>query len=157
MDFIGWGTQLLYNYGLIGVFLISVLSASSIMVYLPGWTLIVLAGHIYNPLLVGFIAALGYTVGETTAFLFGRGGNYLIEKKHLAKLDKIKEWFQKHGFVMLPVFAVIPPLPLDLLSFVAGTLKYDIRKFWAGVFLGELVKCLAYAYAGYYGINLLFF
>jgi uncharacterized membrane protein YdjX (TVP38/TMEM64 family) len=157
MSFITWGTGLVYSYGLIGVFIIAMLSASTIMVVLPGWVLIVLAGHIYPPFLVGVVGALGYVVGETSAYLLGRGGNYIIEKKHLARLDKIKGWFQKRGFVMLPVFAMIPPLPLDLLSVVAGTLKYDLKKFWLGVFLGELVKCMAYAYAGYYGIRILGF
>jgi membrane protein DedA with SNARE-associated domain len=42
-------------------------------------------------------------------------------------------------------------------SIVAGTLKYDLKKFWLGVFIGELIKCMIYAYAGFYGIKILGF
>lgn len=157
MDFVSWGTSIIHSYGLIGVFLISLVSASTVMVMVPGWVLVTLAGHIYPPFLVGLVAALGYTLGETTAYFLGRGGNYIIEKKKLASLDKIKEWFKKHGFIVLPVFAAIPPMPMDLLSFVAGTLKYDFKRFLLGVFIGELAKCMAYAYLGYYGIKILGF
>lgn len=155
MDFVTWGSGLIYSYGLVGLFLISVLTTSTVMIILPGWVLVILAGHIYNPLLVAVVAALGYTVGESSAYLVGRGGNYIIEKKKLARLDKIKSWFKEKGFIILPIFAAVPFLPLDFVSIAAGTLKYDIKKFWLGVFIGEFVKCLAYAYIGYFGINLL--
>lgn len=155
MGFLAWGSGIIYSYGLIGLFFLCVLTTSTVMVILPSWVLVMLAGHIYPPFLVGIIAALGYMVGETSAYLVGRGGNYIIEKKKLARLDRIKGWFKKKGFVLFPIFAAIPGMPLDLLSIVAGTLRYDIRKFWLGVFLGELVKCMAYAYAGFYGISIL--
>jgi uncharacterized membrane protein YdjX (TVP38/TMEM64 family) len=156
VDFIAWGSGIIASYGLIGLFVMCVITASTVILYAPGWMFVILAGHFYNPFLVGLVAALGYTVGETTSYLVGRGGNYFLEKKKSVHLEKVQGWFKKHGFILFPLFAA-GPLPVDLLGIVAGTLKYDIRKFWLGVFLGEIIKCTAYAFAGYYGFKVLGF
>jgi uncharacterized membrane protein YdjX (TVP38/TMEM64 family) len=153
IDFVAWGNGVFYTYGLFGLFILSVIVSSSILLYMPGFLFVMLAGHYYPPLVVGLVAAVGYTLGETTSYLLGRGGNYILEKKNLARLDKVEGWLNKHGFLLFAVFAAVPFFPTDLLGIVAGTLKYDLKKYWLGTFIGELIKCTAFAYIGNLGLE----
>ncbi len=153
IDFTIWGQGLIQSYGLIGLFVICMVASASVMVILPGWAFIIAAGYFYNPLVVALVAALGSTIGEYTSYLVGRGGNYLFGKNR-EWLRKIEDWFAKKGFILFPIFAA-GPLPMDLLGIVAGAAKYDVWKFFAGVFIGKLIKSLVLAYMGYAGLMIL--
>ncbi len=159
IDFATWGTSIIQSYGLLGLFVVSVISNSSILVVLPGWMFIMLAASYFNPIVVAVVAALGSTLGESTSYLVGRGGHYIAakkikDKKKLRYLDKVEGWFKMHGFILLPIFGA-GPLPMDLLGIVAGTLEYKWWKYFLGVFIGKLVKCLVLAYLGYTGYMIL--
>jgi hypothetical protein len=52
------------QYGYIGLFLISILSSSSIIIPVPGWFIIATMGTVLNPVLVGIISAIGGTIGR---------------------------------------------------------------------------------------------
>jgi membrane protein YqaA with SNARE-associated domain len=153
VDFVAWGNTVLTNYGLLGLFIISLVTSASMLLFTPGALFVVIAGKMYNPLIVALVAALGSTIGEYTSYFLGLGGNYILEKKHVSIYERIKEWFKKHGFILFPIFAA-GPLPMDLLSIVAGTLKYDVKLFFLGVFIGKFIRCLALAYLGYYVLDL---
>ena len=58
-------------YGYLGIFLISIITCSSIVVPVPGWILVATLGAILNPILVGVVSGIGGTIGEMTGYLFG--------------------------------------------------------------------------------------
>jgi len=154
VDLIGWGQGLIQSYGLLGLFFIVLITSASVIVAVPGWMFVIIAGYFYHPLAVALVAAVAGTLGEYTSYLLGRGGNYIIEKKKIANLEKIEGWFKKYGFILFPIFAA-GPLPFDILGIIAGTLKYDVWKFFLGTFIGKLIKGLVLAYMGYAGLAIL--
>ena len=64
----------LEGYGYLGVFLISIITCSSIVVPVPGWILVATFGAVLNPILVGVVSGIGGTIGEMTGYLLGYGG-----------------------------------------------------------------------------------
>jgi membrane protein YqaA with SNARE-associated domain len=69
--------------GYLGVFLVSVISTSTIFLPTPLYLIIITSSSLgMNPFLVAFFSGLGMTIGELTGYFMGLGGNLIIIKKH---------------------------------------------------------------------------
>ncbi len=151
---------LIAAFGYAGVFLASLIGNASIILPLPSAIIIFFAGKILDPLLVGVVAAIGGAIGEMTAYALGAGGNYLAEKKKMARKKGLaawftrgNAWFRKHnGFLIVFAFSVVP-LPHDVIGIICGAIKYDWKKFFAATLLGKIILYTAIAYAGFYGVE----
>jgi membrane protein YqaA with SNARE-associated domain len=84
----------------------------------------------YNIYLLLFFATIGNSLGSIFNYFLGlKGEEYLIRKKLLSEkmILKSKNYFDKYGFYCL-LFSWLPIIG-DPLTFVAGILKYDLKKF----------------------------
>ena len=84
----------LKGYGYLGIFLISVLGNATIILPVPVILTAFVGGGVYNPLLVGFITALGATIGEMTGYLAGLAGQVVVSKEK--RLQKIDGWMHQY-------------------------------------------------------------
>ncbi len=136
----------LESYGYLGIFLISLLGNATIVLPVPVILTAFLGGGIFNPLVVGVVASLGATIGELTGYMAGISGRGLIENK--GKIEKVKNWMSKHGLWTLFVLAVIPNPLFDLAGIVAGATRIPVYKYLIVVWLGKLIKFLAFSFLG---------
>ena len=142
--------EFLLTWGYIGVFILSLVGTATLFLPLPVDGIIFALGSKLNPWLLGIIAGIGMSLGELTAYYAGYLGTVLVEKRrHLEKIDKIRDVFQKYGFFTIPLFA-FTPLPFDLIGIFCGVIKYDVRKFFIGTLLGKTPRALILALAGNY-------
>lgn len=84
----------------------------------------------YNIYLLLLFATLGNVFGSCVNYYFGlKGEEFLEEKNYLKKqkLQKYKNFFDKYGSFSLLLSWV--PIIGDPLTFIAGILKYDFKKF----------------------------
>ena len=98
----------------------------------------------YNIYLLLFFATIGNSLGSIFNYFLGlKGEKYLIRKKLLSEkmILKLKNYFDKYGFYCL-LFSWLPIIG-DPLTFVAGILKYDLKKF---VIIITLAKFLRYLF-----------
>jgi membrane protein YqaA with SNARE-associated domain len=140
-------------YGYIGVFIISVLTSSSIIIPVPGWILIATMGAILNPVLVGIISGIGGTLGEVTGYLFGYGGRLAIE--HVGIYSRMVGWMQRWGSLTIFVLALIPNPLFDIAGATAGLLRFPLWKFFLIGAAGRIPKHILFAYIGVWGAHLL--
>ncbi len=155
--------HLVNTFGLLGVFLSTLIGSATIFLPLPSFAFVVIAGSFYNPFLVGIVAGIGSAIGELTGYAVGYGA-VRIKYKHKNRQNKVKHknwlsllqtWFdRKLGFLLIVVFAATP-LPDDIIGIFCGAIRYDIRKFFAATLIGKLILFLALAYAGFYGMEFL--
>jgi membrane protein YqaA with SNARE-associated domain len=82
-------------YGLVGIFLISVLGNATIILPVPVVLTAFVGGSVYNPILVSVITALGPTIGELTGYLAGLSGQEIVLENE--KAQKIKFWYKVGG------------------------------------------------------------
>jgi len=140
---------LLNSFGYLGIFLISLISTSTIFLPAPLYLIIVAASAIgMNPFLVAFFSAIGMAIGELTSYFIGLGGNKLLEEKHKKGVKKFERLFKKYGFVAIVITAFIP-FPFDIVGISAGLGRYEIKKFLLAVFIGRFFKAILLAYLGY--------
>jgi membrane protein YqaA with SNARE-associated domain len=84
----------------------------------------------YNIYLLLFFATFGNTFGSVVNYFLGKKGEEFLEKKSLVKskyIKKSKNYFQKYGFLTL--FLSWMPIIGDPITFIAGVLKYNFKKF----------------------------
>lgn len=144
---------LLKTYGYGGVFLINLISSSSVIFPLPTIALIFASGSVLNPILVGLFGGLGAAIGEMTAYLVGVGGKRLIEKKWKNSMNNIRMLFAKYGGFFIIIGFSLTPFPFDIIGIFSGTIKYPPKKFFLAALIGKILLYSLVSYAGSYSIN----
>lgn len=141
------------KWGYLGVFIVSLISSSSVLFPLPGFIVIFTFGAVFNPFLVALFGALGATTGSITGYLVGLGGKEILKNKYGKKLKKIKKEFAKYKGPLWIIVLNASPLPEDIVSIFCGVIKYDFRKFIIATFIGQMILCLILAYSGFYSVH----
>lgn len=97
----------------------------------------------YDIYLLLFFATLGNSLGSILNYYLGlKGEEYLIEKKLLKEkyIDISKRYFDKYGFLSI-LFAWVPIIG-DPITFIAGVLKYDFKKFVILIIISKFSRYL---------------
>ena len=138
-------------YGYLGAFLVSAISAATIIVPVPGLIVVFTLGAVLNPWLVGIISGIGGTVGELTGYLLGYSGGAAI--KNMKLYQRLEGWMRRWGGITILVLAAIPNPIFDVAGAVAGALHYPLWKFCLYGGIGRIFKHTLVAFAGAWGID----
>jgi len=170
-------TAFINTFGYLGIFLISMVGSGIGVIPLPSFVVVIAAGAILDPILVGLSAGFGAAIGELVAYVLGLGilyGHSRLKKRRRMKREAMKEsrrlgfwrkWFsvkrlrkffhhKYYGPAVIFIFAVTP-LPDKIIGFVCGAIKYDAKKFFLFTLIGKIILHIILAYIGFYGIDIL--
>lgn len=155
------------NYSLLGMFIISFLAGSLLSltaIPVPYWLFVftlptVLAARwgIMAPVGVGLTSAFGATLGHLPTFMIGYGGSKITQTissriSHRLYHQAI-EWAKRHGaWASFLTSAIFNPFHLPM-TVAIGALHFPPPKYLLYSFLGNCVKSLFLAFAGYFGLN----
>lgn len=142
------------SIGYPGVWLISWVGASSIILPVPGLAAVCVGaspGVGLVPLYVGLLAASAEATGEMTGYLAGISGSGFVEKNRF--YPWFREWLTKHGGKSIFLLAVLPNPLFDLLGIAAGAVRYPAYKFFIIVLIGKSIKSTGIAYGCYFGVT----
>ncbi len=145
--------QELAAYGYAAVFLVGLLSNATIILPIPGLAVSSVLGGVFNPWLVGVVAGIGQALGELSGYLLGYSGQTLVANRPI--YGRIQGWMRRYGVWVIFVLAVIPNPVFDVGGMMAGALRFPVWKFLSSCAAGKIVKNIAFALAGYYGIEAL--
>ncbi len=140
------------DIGYPAVFLISFLSSASVFLPLPGPLVALVGGSILSPVPVALLAALGAALGELTSYAVGYGGHAVAQNARPYKT--VSGWMRKRGWPILFLLAAIPNPVFDAAGIAAGVLRYPVWLFFVVVLAGQIVKFMAFAFAGALGLPL---
>lgn len=136
------------SFGLLGIFLINLISSITLFLPAPGIATVVAGGFLYNPLIVALVAAFGSSIGDFVAYILGRSGKEVLLKKKSFWYNIFKETFHKYGAIFIILFAMIPNPVFDAIGLVAGLFSYSPRRFFLYVFVGRFLRNLLLAGVG---------
>lgn len=108
----------------------------------------------YSIYLLLFFASMGNTLGSLINYFIGLKGEQYLEKKAYLKKEKIlkyKKYFDKYGAYSL-LFSWLPIIG-DPLTFIAGVLKYDLKKFIILVFIAKTSRYIFLILASLFYFN----
>jgi len=143
----------LQSYGYLGVFIISLLAGSIMVLPIPYVAVVFTMGGVLNPALVGGASGLGASVGAVTIYLAGYGGHSLFRNYNDAIYSRLVDWTRRRGSLAVFIMsAVFNPLFIPM-AITMGMLRFRLWKFFLLCWAGNTVKSLAIAYAGYLGLR----
>ncbi|MGB7784810.1 MAG: TVP38/TMEM64 family protein [Salinimicrobium sp.] len=114
------------------------------LIIFPSWLPIIVGvvaygfwwGILINLIGVGIASTLGYHIGKRLKGVF-------ISKE---KLEKMDYWISNYGFGTVILFRTSPFFSNDAISFIAGILKMDFKKFMLATYCGMIPLSIAVAY-----------
>jgi uncharacterized membrane protein YdjX (TVP38/TMEM64 family) len=119
------------------------------------YTVGIIGGFIYGPLIGGVLNWIGRIVGHTIAFFiskkFGRNKvERFLSKEDLQKLDKLLAGNKDSSPQTMILFFIyfLPLFPDDEVSYVAGVSKMKYKMFFWANFFGHLGGAFSLAYIG---------
>jgi len=149
------------QYGYLGIFFISLLGATSVIIPIPSSVVIFIlgglpgpSGFLFEPLFIAVAAGSGAAIGELSGYLIGLGGRKVIGEKYKKKMDILMKLFQRFGPIVIFAFA-LTPLPDDLLFIPLGVMRYKILNAFIPALLGKFLSNLIIAYAGRLSIGII--
>ena len=139
------------GYGYLGAFLISMMSAATIIIYVPAVPVIfTLGGVLPYPIFVGLAAGLGEAIGELTGYYAGRGGHTFFKERFTRLYSRIERWIRTRGYLTVFVSSAIFNPLFDLIGATAGAMRFPVWKFFLLCWAGKTLKGTAVACLGYY-------
>lgn len=144
-------------YGYVGAFFISVFGGATIIAPIPMTPVIFALGTVLNPWYVGLAAGIGETIGGLLIYMTGYGGGTAFTKSKHGKIqnayERMTRWIGKSGSLGIFVLsATINPLFYPA-ALAAGALRFKLWKFTVICLAGKIIKGMAVAFAGYYGLR----
>ena len=135
----------LSTYGYIGLFFISLISAASIVMPMPGAAAITGAGALLDPVLgipvpiiVGLVAGPAEAIGELTGYAAGYGGSPLLRERSF--YPRVKAWMERRGILTMFVLSSFPNPFVDIAGVAAGAVHMRLWHFFLGVVPGKILK-----------------
>ena len=150
--------HLLLSFGLIGVFLVSIVDSSFVPLPIPGITdimIVVLAAKHANLILLIGAASLGSFLGGAFSYQVGQSGGMAFLAKHVPPriFKRVCAWMEDHAILSVALPAILPPpMPLSPFVLAAGALNMSRNKFLTTFTVSRFLRhSIAAAIGVYYG------
>jgi membrane protein YqaA with SNARE-associated domain len=151
---IEWMTALAVQYEYFGIFLISLIGASSIFFPIPYTVVIFALGGVFEPVWIAVAAGIGSAVGEFSGYLLGFGGRRVIGEKYKKKMEFLMKLFDRFGPIVIFLFA-LTPLPDDLLFIPLGVIRYSLVRALIPALVGKICMNFIVAYSGRLSVEII--
>jgi len=148
--------HILLHFGVVGVFLISIVDSSFVPLPIPGITdimIIVLAAQHENWFVLILLATIGSALGGYFSHQVGHsGGMAFLEKRIPPRIFKrVTGWMEHHNILSVALPAILPPpMPLSPFVLAAGALNMSRDKFLATFTISRAIR---HAIAAWLGIH----
>ena len=143
------------QFGYLGAFVISVLAASTIIIYVPGVPVVFTLGGLLNPVYVGLAAGLGEAIGELTSYAAGYGGRGILQNRFQKFYSRVEGWLKQRGSLVLFISSAVFNPFFDFIGASAGALRFPLWKFFLVCWAGKTVKGMTVAFLGWWGLGLI--
>ncbi|HLC36057.1 MAG TPA: VTT domain-containing protein [archaeon] len=157
IDLIAITQDLVLRYGLIGLFVGSIVANASLFLVVPIDLVVLIVAGVFHPIVLALVVGIGAALGEFSGYIVGLGGREAlkkISKKDMDKISQIKDKLNSRGFILI-ILGAFTPFPFDIIGISAGIIRYDVYKFFLGAFIGKFFRYLLIAYAGIFGIAII--
>jgi uncharacterized membrane protein YdjX (TVP38/TMEM64 family) len=146
-----WFVNPIYLLGILGVLLfILIMAVQGLIVPLPSEIVLLATGMIWGLVLGGFMGVIGsMAAGLLCFYISKKGGRPLAEKFVGEKAINLADGFiHKYGTGAILVARFLPFIAFDPISYAAGLVDMDIKKYSIGTLVGSFPRAFFYSWLG---------
>ncbi|MCS7128607.1 MAG: VTT domain-containing protein [Sulfolobales archaeon] len=151
MDVVSYLRDLIASYGVLGIFLVSLLSNSMPYAFIPYLILILhYSAAVTDPavrLAITIASALGATIGKLVVYYVGRVTRVVLSDKARRATKIFSQIARRSLFIAILLFASLP-LPDDVLYIPLGLSSYNATAYVLAVLIGKLILTGTIVYFG---------
>ncbi len=146
--------HLFLSFGLVGLFLVSIVDSSFVPLPIPGVTdimVVLYAAQHANLFLLVTVATAGSALGGYLSYVIAQKGGMEFLEKHVPKriFRRVTGWMEHHAILAVALPAILPPpMPLSPFVLAAGALRMKFRTFITAFTLSRLVRHIIAAWLG---------
>jgi uncharacterized membrane protein YdjX (TVP38/TMEM64 family) len=114
-------------------------------------TYLVLAGMlVLPPVPLYALTIAGIVVSSAAVYYFAEAMRFdeFFERRYARKVSQLRSLLRRHELPIVILWSFFPLAPTDLVCYVCGALKVDLRKCLLGVVIGEGAICAIYIFMG---------
>ncbi|HYF82640.1 MAG TPA: TVP38/TMEM64 family protein [Clostridia bacterium] len=119
------------------------------LVFIPCGVLSALGGLLFGPLMGTAFTLIGLTAGAAITFYLARSlGKSWAERTLGHKYDRYEGYISKDSFYSIFLMRVVPILPFDVVSIIAGMSRARADKYILATLVGSLPGIFVYVFFG---------
>jgi uncharacterized membrane protein YdjX (TVP38/TMEM64 family) len=141
--------SMIVSYGPLGLLVVMVIQ--TIIAPIPSEALLMFAGIIgIDTFNIVFFGGSGLIIGSVIAFFLARWGGKPILSKMIGErwIGRVDRWVEKRGTKAIFITRLIPVIPFDLISYMAGITKLEFKNYLLATVLGAFPRALILAVIG---------
>lgn len=139
--------QRLGSLGYAGVFLVTLVASSALVLPVPYLATIFLAARSLDPTAVALVAGVAAALGELTGYALGASGRVLIHDRRW--MERLAKWRGLRTFLAVLTASFIPNPVFDVIGIAAGTIGLAPWRFVLASFIGKTLRFLLVAGVGH--------
>ena len=152
-----WFVNPIILLGIIGILLfLLIMAIQGLIVPIPSEIVLLAVGMIWGWFWGGLLGVAGSMLAGILCFYVSKkGGRPLAEKFiGISALEMADDLIEKHGMVAIILARSVPFVSFDAISYTAGLVDMDIKKYSIGTFIGTIPRAFFYSYLGSILINM---
>jgi uncharacterized membrane protein YdjX (TVP38/TMEM64 family) len=149
---VNWFINPIAMLGFVGILLfIGIMALQGLLIPIPSEIILLATGMIWGIWLGGVMGVIGSMAAASLCYYVSRkGGRPLAEKlvgqRALALADK---FIHKYGLWAIIIARLLPFVAFDPISYAAGVIDLDWKKYLIGSFIGSIPRAFFYYFLGY--------
>ena len=148
---VDWFVNPIILLGIFGILLfLIVMMGQGLLVPIPSEIVLLAAGMIWGWFFGGLLGIAGSMLAGILCFYVSRKGGRPLAEKFVGEsaLDMADDLIEKHGMVAIILARALPFVSFDAISYTAGLVEMDMKKYSIGTFIGTIPRAFFYAFLG---------
>ena len=146
-----WFINPIYLLGIIGFFLFFIVMAiQGLLVPIPSELVLLAAGMIWGIVGGGIMGVIGSMAAALLCYYVSRKGGRPLAEKFVGKsaISMADDFIHKYGMSAIVVARLLPFVAFDPISYTAGIVDLDVKKYAIGTFIGSIPRAFFYSWLG---------
>ena len=146
-----WFINPIYLLGIIGFLLFFIVMAiQGLIVPIPSEIVLLAAGMIWGLVGGGIMGVIGSMAAALLCFYISRKGGRPLAEKFVGKsaISMADDFIHKYGMSAIIVARLLPFVAFDPISYTAGLVDLDVKKYSIGTLIGSIPRAFFYSWLG---------